>query len=42
MSAAFNFDSLVNKVPLIKECVKEAIEDIKNSNKVGKKSWHYK
>lgn len=38
MSKAFNFDSLVNKVPLVKETVKEAIEDIKNSNKIGDKN----
>jgi len=29
MSNAFHFDSLVNKVPLIKEVVKDAIEEIK-------------
>lgn len=38
MSNAFHFDSLVNKVPLIKEVVKDSIEEIKNSKKVGDKN----
>jgi len=38
MSQAFNFDSLVNKVPLIKDVIQEAIDDIIKSNKVGDKN----
>lgn len=38
MSNAFNFDSLVTKVPLVKEVVQEAIDEIIKSNKVGDKN----
>jgi len=37
MSKAFNFDSLINKVPVIKGVIQEAILDFKKSNKVNDK-----
>lgn len=35
MSQAFNFDSLISKVPVIKDVVQEAINDIKKANKMN-------
>jgi hypothetical protein len=38
MSNAFNFDTLVNKVPVIRGVIQEAIGDIKKSGKVDDKN----
>lgn len=38
MSHAFNFDSLVKKLPLVREIVQESIDDIIKSNKVNDKN----
>lgn len=35
LAQAFNFESLINKVPVIKGVIKEAIDDMKNQNKVN-------